>query len=98
MEAEDPPLLSESDDDSLRPSQVSLLWTKLHSLDTQLWRQQSAIEGVRLASVSQAEHIQALSSAIQDIRCELERLKFLLDNLHLRVDKCESALNLHSLD
>ena len=91
MGDENPAILSEEEDSVIGTSQVSLLWARLHNLDLQLWRESRAI-------ASERARAESLTLLIQEIRAELANLSHRLNRLQARVQRCETALNLDSLD
>ena len=97
MEAESPAVLSDSED-SVSASQLGLLWARVHTLDIQLWSQSRAVETSRASQASESARYQVLASLVQELRIEIDSIKRLLQNLQSKVQRCESALNLHSLD
>ena len=52
-EAENPALLSDNDE-SVAPGQVSWLWARIHSLETQLWGQSRAIDSFRASQADES--------------------------------------------
>ena len=97
MDRGDPPVLSDSED-FLDPSQASLLWTRLHSLDRQLWSQTRSLETTRAEAASEAARAVTLASFIQEIRIELDQIRRLLNSLQSRLQRCEQSLQLDFLD
>ena len=97
MEAENPAILSDSDE-SVAPGQVSLLWARIHSLETQVWAQSRTISSLQTSQADESARCQVLSSLVQEIRSDLDSIKRLLQSLQGRIQRCEETLNLHSLD
>ena len=85
-------------EESVAASQLSLLWSRVHTLDIQVWHHGRAIETSRASRADESARYQVLASLVQELKSELAAIKRLLLSLRDRVQRCEQALDLEALD
>ena len=92
-----PAVLSDSEE-SIATSQVSLLWSRVHALDIQVWHHSRAIDTSRASRADESARYQVLASLVQELKSELAAIKRLLSCLQGKIQRCEQALDLEALD